>query len=272
MRGLSGRTSVLGELNWDTYWRFETFRRACDPLDFRRWKRDSQRALRRLHPGDVKLLDSTTGMGDHTVNLAELGFRVTGCDGSEVAREYAANVIQDAGLDVPLLDLRWENIGEIAPERFDLIFNDALHWTYDEEELLSALRSFRRALVPGGALVFFFADAREPDPKAGLRLLEWDWEHLAAERVEWDHTDGERRVTLTILAERGEDFIDEHHLFHDRRGDQVELHTLTMRRVYRWDWAALTELLRRAGFRDIQSEVCKNEAKGYTFALNRAFT
>ena len=51
--------------DWDRYWRFEDFRRSCDPLDFRRWKRDSQRALRALHPGDeVRLLDATAGMGD----------------------------------------------------------------------------------------------------------------------------------------------------------------------------------------------------------------
>lgn len=263
---------MLGELNWDRYWTFEIFRRSCDPLDFRRWKRDSQRALRRMHPGQVLLLDSTVGLGDHTINLAEEGFRVEGCDTSAVARAYAAEAARAAGLEVPIVDLPWESVGQARPERYDLIFNDALHWVYEPDALLAAARSFHQALRPGGALVWFFSDAREPDPGAGLRLLEWDWAHMTPERVAWEHTREGRTVTLTVLAERGDDIIDEHHVYLDRRRDAApDLGTLTMRRVYRWDWAAMSELLRAAGFRELRSDVARNEAKGYTFAINRAF-
>lgn len=134
---------MLGELNWDRYWRFELFRRRCDPLDFRRWKRDSQRELKALYPGRPRLLDATAGLGDHTVNLAEEGFEVTACDTSAVAREATAAALSDAGLDVPVIATPWAELGA-RPERYDLVFNDALHWTYDEATLRAGSRGCSR--------------------------------------------------------------------------------------------------------------------------------
>ncbi len=269
--------------DWDRYWRFEEFRRSCDPLDFRRWKRDSQRELRGLHPGEgVRLLDATAGMGDHTVNLAEEGFVVEACDASAVARELTTRAVRDAKLEVPVFDARWETLGRSHPSRYDLIFNDALHWTWDRDVLAAQLRGFLEALRPGGALVFFFADAREPDEGAGLRILEWDWSHVADSsgrrgqpptpgRVAWSHARDGRHVELTIRVERGDAFLDEHHRFVDRRGDEASVTELVMRRVYRWDWFALSQLMREVGFVDLRSDVFRNQAKGYSFAMNRAF-
>jgi hypothetical protein len=280
--------------DWDRYWRFEEFRRSCDPLDFRRWKRDSQRELRGLHPGEgVRLLDATAGMGDHTVNLAEEGFVVEACDASAVARELTTRAVRDAKLEVPVFDARWETLGRSHPSRYDLIFNDALHWTWDRDVLAAQLRGFLEALRPGGALVFFFADAREPDEGAGLRILEWDWSHVVDSsgrrgqpptdssgrrgqpptpgRVAWSHARDGRHVELTIRVERGDAFLDEHHRFVDRRGDEASVTELVMRRVYRWDWFALSQLMREVGFVDLRSDVFRNQAKGYSFAMNRAF-
>jgi SAM-dependent methyltransferase len=287
-------------MSWDAYWRFELFRRACDPLDFRKWKRDSQRELKKLYPGEPLLLDSTAGLGDHTVNLAEEGFRVEACDDSEVALDATQRAVGDAGLDVRVFRARWEELGTITPAHYDLVFNDALHWTYDEGELRAALRGLFGALRPGGALVFFFADEREPEPGAGLSILEWDWRKMEPERVVWDHASDGHRVTLTITPERGPDFIDEHHVFLSREEDAhdsprssaghpggvraedaegprirtrettADLRRLTMRRVYRWDWHGLVPLLRDAGFTGERSDHFEN-VKGYTFAMSRAF-
>lgn len=260
---------MLGRMDWDLYWRFELFRRCCDPLDFRRWKRDSQRELKRLYPGTPLLLDSTAGLGDHTVNLAEEGFRVEACDVSEVALEATRRAVREAGLDVPVFRARWEALGR--PGRYELIFNDALHWIYEPGELRAALAGFFDALAPGGALVFFFADADKPSE--GQELLEWDWSQLGGERarIAWDHVHDGTRVTLTVLAERGEDFIDEHHLYLVREGEApATLSSLTVRRVYRWDFARLAPLLVEAGFVDLRSDHFEN-VKGYTFAMSRAF-
>lgn len=261
---------MLGTLDWDRYWRFERFRRRCDPLDFRRWKRDSQRALKGLYPGRPRLLDATAGLGDHTVNLAEEGFEVTACDTSRLARESTAAAVREAGLDVRVLDVAWADLGA-RPERYDVIFNDALHWIWDEAELRASLAGMRAALRPGGALVYFFADATDPAPDAGRRILEWDWQHMEPARIAWEHMLEERRVTLTILAERGEGFIDEHHLYHvSDGGGPTRLEALTMRRVYRWDHHHLAPLLMDAGFAEVRTDHFEN-VKGHRFAMNRAF-
>ena len=261
---------MLGRLDWDRYWGFELFRRQCDPVDFRRWKRDSQRELKALYPGRPRLLDSTAGLGDHTVNLDEEGFVVEACDASAVAREATEAALALARLDVPVLDVHWADLGERS-ERYDLVWNDALHWIYDEGELRAALGGMFASLRPGGALVYFFADAKEPDEDAGKRVLMWDWERMQRARIEWEHERDERGVCLTIVTERGDDHIDEHHLYHVREeGGPAVLETLTMRRVYRWDYFHLTPLLEEAGFVDIRSDHFRN-VKGHLFAMNRAF-
>ena len=260
---------MLDAMDWDTYWRFEVFRRRADPLDFRRWKRDSQRALRSLYPdGAPRLLDSTGGMGDHTVNLAEEGFDVEACDRSEEAVALTRSAVERAGLDVPVFRADWEDLRR--PERYALIFNDELHSIYDEEALRAALVGLREALAPGGALIFFFADAEHPEPGHGIELLEWDWRRAERVRVAWDHTVDERTVTCTQLRRRGPDYIDVDHVYLDREGEHLEVRALTARRVYRWDWARLAPVLRDVGFVDLRSDHFDN-VKGYTFALSRAF-
>src|SRR5262245_9616285 len=128
-------------MDWDLYWRFELFRRSADPLDFRKWKSDSQRELAALHPGGKLLLDSSAGLGDHTVNLAEHGFRVEACDTSDVALTATRQAVAEARADVEVFRARWEELGRDG--RYDLIFNDALHWIHEETELLAVLRGLR---------------------------------------------------------------------------------------------------------------------------------
>ncbi len=259
---------MIDHLDWDTYWRFELFRRSCDPLDFRRWKRDSQRELRRMYPGRVRVLDATAGLGDHTVNLAEEGFMVEACDSSEVALEATSRAVREAGVDVPVFRARWEALDRAG--RYDLVFHDALHWVYEPDAMRAALRGLLDALAPGGALVFFFADAADAAEGAGRAMLESEWAHGERARVAWDHARGGARVTLTILATRGEDFIDEHHLYLAREGEgPARLETLTMRKVYRWDWHALAPLMREEGFHELRTDHFQN-VKGTWYALSRA--
>ncbi|MFK7986482.1 MAG: class I SAM-dependent methyltransferase [Sandaracinaceae bacterium] len=261
---------MLDAMDWDVYWRFEAHRRAADPLDFRRWKRDSQRGLRSLYPdGAPLLLDSTAGMGDHTVNLAEAGFTVEACDRSAVARAATQDAVRVAGLNIPIFDADWRELKR--PGRYEIIFNDELHSIDDPSELDAVLRGLFEALTPGGALVFFFADEAHPEPGHGAQMRAWDEASMERARIAWDHEVGGRRVTLTKLARFRETCIDEDHVYVSRDGEgPATLETLTMRRVYRWDWAALAPRMRAVGFEGLRSDHFEN-VKGYTFALSRAF-
>jgi SAM-dependent methyltransferase len=264
---------MLGAMDWETYWRWELFRRACDPLDVRRWKRDSSRALRSLFPAEPapRVLDATCGLGDHTINLAENGFRVEACDASPLAREATSAALREAGLDVEVFAAEWASLGSTHAGRYDLIFHDAIHWIEDASAMHHALVGLREALAPGGALVFFFADAREPEAGAGQKILAWDWEHMERASLQWDYAREGTSVALTVFNERAERHIDQHHLYVVREpGTKSRLETLTIRRVYHWDWHGMTGALRRAGFGEVRSHAFDN-VKGYSYALNLAF-
>jgi SAM-dependent methyltransferase len=257
-------------MDWDTYWRWELHRRASDPVDFRRWKADSSRELRQLYPGDgVRVLDSTCGLGDHTVVQAELGFAVEACDRSELALGATAQAARAAHVDVELFRAEWATLGAARPARYDLVFNDALHWIYDPGELDGALRGLNGALKPGGALVFFFADESDGEPGAGARQLAA--EEIAPARVAWDVTACGRRVVLTIVNERGEDFVDAHHVYTVTEATgEARVEALTQRQVYRWDWHALAPRLVAAGFERLTTRHFEN-VKGRMYAMSFAW-
>lgn len=261
---------TTGPTDWDLFWRHERAHRRVAPLDFRRWKRASQRALRELHPGpDVRVLDSTAGLGEHTVNLAELGFRVEACDASAEARAATAEALSAADLaeHVAVFDARWEMLGAQRPARYDLVFNDAIHWIEDEDAMHAALSGIRDALVPGGALVFFFADPAEPHEGAGLANLEWDRAHVTPYEVVWDLATDDGLVTHQRVAIPAERHLDEHHLYLVRAPDgKVRIEATVLRRIYRWDWHAMTRALARAGYDRVEGRHFTND-KGHTFAM-----
>lgn len=255
--------------DWDLYWRFERLHRRHEPVDFRRWKRASQRALREMFPGDgVRVLDSTAGLGDHTVNLAELGFVVEACDASAEARDATGEAVRAAGLEVEIFDARWEALGSERPGRYDLVFNDAIHWIERDDEMHAALAGIRGALRPGspgargGALVFFFADPNRREPGAGLENLAWDREGTRAHELLWDHPTDEGRVTHVRVAVPNETTLDEHHLYVVQARAGTRLESTRMRRIYRWDWHAMSEACARAGYREVTGTSFEND-KGH---------
>jgi SAM-dependent methyltransferase len=253
--------------DWDTFWRFEQIRRDFDPLDARRWKLDSQRELKSLYPGRPLLLDSTAGLGDHTVNLAEQGFQVEACDTSDVALTATQAALNDAGLEVPVFRGEWANLKR--PARYDLIFNDAIHWVYEAEHMRSAARGLLEALKPGGTLVYFYADKSKPGENVGRRQLDSDWEDMSEPRDAWQYESDSTSARLSLTAKRGEGCIDEEHTYQLREGESRSTHQLTMRHVYHWDWFHLTPLLVDVGFTNIRSTHFVN-VKGRTYAMNRA--
>ena len=253
--------------DWDSFWRFEQIRRAFDPLDARRWKSDSQRELKALYPGRPLLLDSTAGLGDHTVNLAEQGFAVEACDTSEAALTATRAALRDAGLELPVFRGEWSSLKR--PGRYDLIFNDALHWVYDVDDMRSTAQGLLEALKPGGTLIYFYADKSKPTEDVGQRQLASDWEDMREPREAWAYEDDSKSLSLSLRSTRGEGCIDEEHTYELREGTQRSTHCLTMRHVYHWDWFHLTPLLTDVGFTDIRSDHFVN-VKGRTYAMNRA--
>ena len=97
------------------------------------------------------LLDVACGTGKSFEPMLRRGYRVTGCDLSPGMVAEAARKSAGAA-DVVVADMRelpWRSC-------FDLItcVDDAVNYLLDEDDLVAALTSMRRALRPGGILVF----------------------------------------------------------------------------------------------------------------------
>lgn len=268
------------QADWDAHLMAEAFQRRANPVDFRRWKSASQQYLRSLYPGsDLRVIDVTSGLGDHTVNLAEAGFRVDASDASPVAVKETSEACHQAKIDVRVFQASWWELGSKHPGRYDLVWNDALHWTSNAQELRAALCSFRQALKSGGALVFFFADARMPEPRAGHKIFEWDAVSLPSEELLWEaEVAGVRKSAvrlnrpisqLSALSDAtSSPVIEQKHLIHT--WGQTTLDVYTLWRIYRWDYDAISRLLLEVGFSRVESNVFKND-HGHEVAMNRAF-
>ncbi|MFH2007025.1 MAG: class I SAM-dependent methyltransferase [bacterium] len=264
------------DVDWDTWWKWEIFRRQVDPVDFRRWKGDSSRALRGLPCGvdragvAPRLLDSTCGMGYHALVQHGLGFRTEACDASARVVECARGLAEGEGVDMELFEARWERLGELRPQRYDLVFNDEIHQVWQAAELEAALHGIHGALRPGGALVFFFADAQKPND--GAAQARWDWDRSPREHVAWEEEADGLRVALSVRREReGPHVIAEHHDYVIREGEApVRRESLTLKRCYRWDWSQIVPVLRRVGFTEVESHRFVN-VYGRFYAMNLAF-
>ena len=267
----------MPDTDWDTFWRWEIFRRRTDPIDFRRWKADSSRELRRLPQGrdrdgrPPRLLDASGGMGFHALIQHELGFAVEACDASEPALEAARILFDAEGVDIPSFAARWEELGELRPARYDLVFNDEVHQVRPRSALLAVLRGFAGTLRPGGSLIFFFADAAKP--RDGVCQADWEWAHMDRDRHAWTARDGELEVSLRVVAERaGPDLILEHHRYAIRQDGRPErTASMTMGRSYAWDWDSVLPVLREAGFDRFESHRFVN-VHGRSYAMNLAST
>ena len=249
------------ETTWDRLLRWERFHRGFEPLDFRRWKRASQQELRRAFPDPgLRVLDATAGLGDHSVNLAELGFVVTAGDASPVAREATRAAARAASVEIEVADLRWETVGSVRPSAYDLVFHDALHWIESPEAMQATLRSLHGTLRPGGALAFFFADHRDPGAGAGERVRQWDLAHLARSERLWRHLRDGGAVAHDVLRVPVDDAIEERHTFSIEHGGAVrEIEEATLRRIYRWDWHAMSAQCVAAGFRQVEGRSFTND-------------
>ncbi len=271
------QAGCTADTDWQAHLAAQAFLRRAEPVDFRRWKSASPRFLRTLHPAaNVHVLDATAGLGEHTVNLVEAGFAVDGCDASSLAVAETQKACEAAGVSARVFRARWESLASEYADRYDLIFHDSLHWIDDENVLHQTLRSFHTCLRPGGALVFFFADARMPNDNAGAKIFAWDAKALPAEEILWEaEVDGVRKTCVRLnrlhpvhTPHDGASKIEQRHLILTHGSTTIESYTLW--RIYRWDFAAMSRVLRLAGFSDIRSDIFQND-HGHSVALNRAF-
>lgn len=179
----------------------------------------------------ARILDVGCGWGRHSLELARLGFQVTGLDLSARLLEEAANAARAEGLEI-----EWVQ-GDMRKMAFDARFDAAismfssLGYFDSEEDDLAALRGMREAVVPGGRLLL---ETMHRDAIA-REYVERDW---------WDTPEGDEvRVDRTFDAIAGVSHETLH--WRDAAGNTGEKpHSIRIRSATEWH-----DLLQRAEWR-----------------------
>jgi SAM-dependent methyltransferase len=263
--------------DWERLYRWEWFRRATWRGDFRARKVQSPQAVKCLLAGRTAptVLDCSCGLGLKTIVLRELGLGVCGSDQCAFAVEKAQELARLEGHpEIEFFTSAWAELPKRTDRRFDAVFNDALSWVPTREDFEAALGGSIGVLKPGGFLVFFGAEA---DGRSGTehraRLLHREWTRRPRFSVEWDHTDAGTRCTSLLVREKGDSFIDEHHLFLIEECGMRRLESATIRQPILWDWPILVDLVRHAGFAHLETRHFTLRTPSSTrFSLNLATT
>jgi glycine/sarcosine N-methyltransferase len=112
----------------------------------------------RVGPG-ARLLDCTCGIGTQAIPLAARGYRVIGTDASAEAVARARSEAERWGVTVDLATCDVRDVGSLGITADAVLACDnSLAHLLTEDSLLSALRSIRACLSPGGAFVASFRD------------------------------------------------------------------------------------------------------------------
>ena len=114
-----------------------------------------QRIFRQYGSGEIRrILDLGCGTGNHALRLAKLGYVVTGVDQSTEMLGLAEAKAREQKVQVALHHSRVTEFK--SPDKFDaaLLMFAVLGYHTTNADVLGALETARRQLVPGGLLVF----------------------------------------------------------------------------------------------------------------------
>ena len=118
--------------------------------------------LGEFHAADVRVLDAACGIGTQTLPLAARGFRVAARDLSPaaVARLQREAEARQVIIDAAVADMR--QVTSSVSGSFDvvLVFDNSVPHLLNDNDLLTAFRSFLNVLRPGGV---FLCSVRDYD-------------------------------------------------------------------------------------------------------------
>lgn len=223
----------------DPWWTSGEFWREFAPLMFDADRRDRARqdieqvlALSSPSPGD-RILDAGCGPGRHSLELARLGFEVTGIDLQQVYLDEA--VASSEGLEIRP-DFRKEDLRTLtAKKEFDgaISMYQSIGYTDNPDDDLAICRSILNALAPGGWF-----------------LMESDGKEVIASGFEertWFERDG-KTILLEYSIEAAWSMLRNHWRFRDENGRWHECDF-----SYRlYSAMELGMLLEKAGFASVE--------------------
>lgn len=199
-----------------------------------------------------KILECACGTGHMVIELAKLGYEVTGSDISSKMIEKSISNAKKAGVDVRFIRSNFLDLSANIEEKFDIIIcrgNSFSHIKPEDFEV--ALENMGSALKKGGIC---YVDIRDYESAIREKPL---FEHRA--HLRFDSTDV---VSFYILDYKGDlRTYNIFFVFFDRKNNTVSHKLITINGYFVFENALITAF-KKAGFKDIKRIKLDNEPKG----------
>ena len=113
-----------------------------------------QKKIATYNPGAKRILDIACGTGNLTIELAQLGYEVSGLDASAEMLELADQKSQTAELDIPYVHQDMTEPYPFEPADAVTCFYTALNYLTSLEQLEKCFQAVYNSLKPGGVFMF----------------------------------------------------------------------------------------------------------------------
>ena len=215
----------------------EIYDRLMDNVNYNSWADYYVRLLSIYGVRDGKICECACGTGNLTIPLYRAGFQVTGVDQSREMLWQAAQKARKQGIAMPFVQQDMRALNLHRPVDAVLATCDGVNYLQTEEDLTSFFRAAKRAIKPGGALVF--------DVSTPYKLKHILCGGLMCEDTEqitwlWQNTWHERSQTVDMDL-----------CFFIREEDGRYRRTEEHQKQRAWDAETLKNLLWKAGFRAV---------------------
>ena len=181
------------------------------------------------------VLDCSIGSGNLTLELAEMGYQVTGSDLSEAMLTRCREKALEKGLEVELFRSDFREISRTAPGTYDCVMSTGNSLPYvPNEDVVRTLEGMDRLVKPGG---YLYVDIRNWDKVVEEKRQYYFYrpvfhDGLRVDTIQfWEHHgDGTITFHIVFTLERGKDIQREvfQELYHPIRRGLVES---TLRRL-----------------------------------------
>lgn len=217
--------------------------------------------------GVKTLLDCSIGSGNLTLELAELGYQVTGSDLSEAMLSRCREKAEKRGLKVELFPSDFREIDKTAPGKYDCVMSTGNSLPYvSNEDVVRTLAAMDRLVAPGG---YLYLDTR-------------NWDKILAEKQQYyfylPMFHGDLRVdTIQFWEHHGDGTITFHIVFTLEREGKVVQRVVFQEFYHPIKRSVIENALEKMGYQikrlephPVQAPVPAEEAEWYCILAKKA--
>jgi len=218
-------------------------------VDYESWAEHYTRLLSIFGIRGGKVCECACGTGGLTLPLRRRGYQMTGVDLSREMLWQAAQKARKNGMNIPFVQQDMRSLNLHKPVDAVIATCDGVNYLLTEEDLLSFFRAAKRAIRPGGALIY---DVSTPHKLKDILCAGLMCEDRPDITYLWQNTWHERSQTVDLDL-----------CFFIRETDGRYRRTEEHQSQRAWDMETLKNVMWKAGFRGVcmYSEATLNPAK-----------